>query len=183
MSLLASLNRPVVETQPVLRRILKAMSEPGAAVMLPCTEQWAGISPAATALLTTLNEADAPLFAAPVLETSALRDSLHRNNGAPLTSEQPAAFALLHSDSDPDLAAICAPGATVILEVPALNGGLTLRLRGPGIQERRAIAPQLPPKTLAFLREWPLNGQGVNLMLTCGEMMMVLPRTAQVAVC
>ncbi|WP_313159505.1 phosphonate C-P lyase system protein PhnH, partial [Mixta calida] len=50
MSLLASLNRPVVETQPVLRRILKAMSEPGAAVMLPCTEQWAGISPAATAL-------------------------------------------------------------------------------------------------------------------------------------
>ena len=102
MSLLASLNRPVVETQPVLRRILKAMSEPGAAVMLPCTEQWAGISPAATALLTTLNEADTPLFIDPMLETSALRDSLHRNNGAPLTSEQPAAFALLHSDSDPD---------------------------------------------------------------------------------
>ncbi|QHM71528.1 phosphonate C-P lyase system protein PhnH [Mixta intestinalis] len=183
MSLLASLNRPVVETQPVLRRILKAMNEPGVAVMLPCDEAWEGLSPAATALLSTLNEAEAPLWLDEKLNTPALRACLLQAHAAPLTDKLPAALALLHSDSDPSLATICAPGATVILEVPALNGGLTLRLRGPGIQERRAIAPQLPPQTLAFLREWPMDGQGINLMLTCGEMLMVLPRTAQIEVC
>lgn len=182
MSLLASLNRPVVETQPVLRRILKAMNEAGATIALPCVQSWAGLSPAATALLSTLNEADTPLWLDEKLDTPALRDSLCLR-GAVLSRQQPTDFALLHSDSNPDLRNIVAPGATVILEVPALNGGLTLRLRGPGIQERRAVAPQLPPQVIAFLREWPLNGQGINLMLTCGEMMMVIPRSAQVGVC
>ncbi|MGD8105625.1 phosphonate C-P lyase system protein PhnH [Pantoea sp. FN0302] len=183
MSLLASLNRPVVATQPVLRRILKAMNEAGVAVTLPCAQRWAGLSPAATALLMTLSEADTPLWLDEYLDTPELRDALYQAGSAPLSHTQSAALALLHSDSNPDLHAIAAAGATVILEVPALNGGLTLRLRGPGIQERRAVAPQLPPQVIAFLREWPLNGQGINLMLTCGDMVMVLPRSAQVAVC
>ncbi|GLR10950.1 phosphonate C-P lyase system protein PhnH [Mixta theicola] len=183
MSLLASLNRPVVETQPVLRRILKAMNEAGVVVTLPCAQRWAGLSPAATALLTTLNEADTPLWLDEYLDTPALRERLHQASSAPLSHQRPAALALLHSDSNPDLHAVAAAGGTMILEVPALNGGLTLRLRGPGIQERRAVAPQLPPQVIEFLREWPLNGQGINLLLTCGDMLMVLPRTAQVAVC
>lgn len=183
MSLLASLNRPVVETQPVLRKILKAMNEAGVAVTLPCAQRWAGLSPAATALLITLSEADTPLWLDEALNTPALRQCLRQAGSAPLNPQLPAGLALLHSDSNPDLRVIAAAGATIILEVPALNGGLTLRLRGPGIQERRAVAPQLPPKVIDFLREWPLNGQGINLMLTCGDTLMVLPRSAQVAVC
>ncbi|UQY42815.1 phosphonate C-P lyase system protein PhnH [Mixta hanseatica] len=183
MSLLASLNRPVVETQHVLRRILKAMNEAGVTVMLPCAQRWAGLSPAATALLMTLSEADTPLWLDEQLDTPALRECLRQAGSAPLSHQQPAGLLLLHSDSNPDLHAIATVGATVILEVPALNGGLTLRLRGPGIQERRAVAPQLPSKVIEFLRDWPLNGQGINLMLTCGDMLMVLPRSAQVGVC
>ena len=183
MSLLASLNHPVVATQPVLRRILKAMNEAGVAIALPCKQQWAGLSPAATALLLTLNDADAPLWLDEKLDTPVLRAGLQQATGIALSRQAPASLAMLHSNSDPNLNLIAAPGATIILEVPALNGGLTLRLRGPGIQERRAVAPQLPPRVLAYLREWPLNGQGINLMLTCGEMLMVLPRTAQVSVC
>lgn len=183
MSLLASLNRPVVETQPVLRRILKAMNEAGVAIALPCKQQWVGLSPAATALLLTLNDANTPLWLDEKLDTPALRECLLQAHGCVVSRQQAASLALLHSDSNPDLNAVAAAGATVILEVPALNGGLTLRLRGPGIQGRRAVAPQLPSQVLAFLREGPLNGQGINLMLTCGEMLMVLPRTAQVNVC
>mgnify|MGYP000882214507 CR=1 FL=1 len=183
MSLLASLNRPVVETQPVLRRIVKAMNEAGVAVTLPCVQRWPGLSAAATALLDTLSAEDASLWLDETLDTPALRQCLQQAACAPLSRQQPASLALLHGSSDPDLFAIAAAGATVILEVPALNGGLTLRLRGPGMQERRAVAPQLPPKVIAFLREGPRNGQGINLLLTCGEMLMVLPRSAQVAVC
>lgn len=183
MSLLASLNRPVVETQPVLRRMLKAMNEAGVAVTLPCTQRWARLSSAASALLMTLSETDTPLWLDEALNTPALRECLRHAGGVPLSHQQPAGLALLHSDSNPDLHAIAAAGATIILEVPALNGGLTLRLRGPGIQERRAVAPQLPPKVINFLREWTLNGEGINLMLTCGDTLMVLPRSTQVAVC
>lgn len=183
MSLLASLNRPVMATQPVLRRILKAMNEAGVAISLPGKQQWAGLSPAATALLLTLTDADTPLWLDATLDSPALRTCLQQATGGAIDPQRPAGLALLHSDSNPDLSAIAAPGATVILEVPALNGGLTLRLRGAGLAERRAVAPQLPPQVLAFLRAWPLNGQGINLLLTCGDMLMVLPRTAQVEVC
>ncbi|WP_250650266.1 phosphonate C-P lyase system protein PhnH [Pantoea alhagi] len=117
MSLLASLNRPVVATQPVLRRILKAMNEAGVAVTLPCAQRWAGLSPAATALLMTLSEADTPLWLDEYLDTPELRDALYQAGSAPLSHIQPAALALLHSDSNPDLHAIAAAGGTVILEV------------------------------------------------------------------
>ena len=182
MSLQVSVNRPVATAQPLLRRMLKAMNEPGVAVRLPCVQRWPGISPAAAALLATLHEVDAPLWWDDILAPPALRAS-PRQNGASPGHELPAALALLHAASDPDLSAIAATGGTIILEVPALNGGLTLRLRGPGIQERRAVAPQLPPQVIAFLRTGALHGQRINLMLTCGDMLMVLPRTVQLSVC
>ncbi len=82
--------------------------------------------------------------------------------------------------------AICPPetSATLIFEVPSLNGGLTLRLTGPGMREPRAIAPQLPECIIHELTERPHPFPlGIDLILTCGERLLAIPRTTHVEVC
>jgi len=73
---------------------------------------------------------------------------------------------------------------TLIIELPGLNGGLTLRLSGGGLRETRAVAPQLPPAVLTYLREHPHpSRQRGDLMFTCGETLMALPHDVRVTVC
>lgn len=191
MTLLASFNHPVTDAQYAFRRILKAMSEPGAMVSLPMQHGWGTISPAATAILLTLVDRETPLWLDAALHDEILLDNLRFHTGAALTENSDAPFALLHARSDIDPHRF-APGdnltpeksTTVIIEVPALNGGLTLRLRGPGLMETRAIAPQLPESLLQALRQrQQCFPQGIDLIFTCGETMMAIPRTTHVEVC
>ncbi|MGE9549746.1 phosphonate C-P lyase system protein PhnH [Erwinia amylovora] len=191
MTLLASFTHPVADSQRAFRRILKAMSEPGVMVSLPQLPAWGKASQAATAVLMTLVDRETPLWLDSSLSNEVLLSNLRFHTGAPVTLEPDAPFALLHAKSDTALDRF-SPGdnaapeksTTVIIEVPALSGGLTLRLRGPGLMEPRAIAPQLPESVLRYLRERPHRfPQGVDLIFTCGENMMALPRTTDVEVC
>lgn len=191
MTLLASFNHPVADAQQAFRRILKAMSEPGVMVSLPLQHGWGSISPAATAVLLTLVDRETPLWLDQALHHETLLANLRFHTGAALTESHQAPFALLHARSDIDPQRFASgdnqspeKSTTVIIEVPSLNGGLTLRLRGPGLMETRAIAPQLPEAMLQFLRQRPQRfPEGVDLIFTCGEAMMALPRTTQVEVC
>ena len=160
MTLLASFTHPVADSQRAFRLILKAMSEPGVVVSLPRLSAWENASPAASAVLMTLVDRDTPLYfnTLSVIDTLSESLRLHRN----------------------------APGktATVIVEVAALNGGLTLRLSGPDLMEKRAVAPRLPESVLRYLRDdESYLRQNVDLIFTCEDRMMALPRTTQVQVC
>lgn len=191
MTLLASFNHPVADAQRAFRRILKAMSEPGVMVSLPLAQGWGNLSPAATAVLLTLVDQESTLWIDPQADNETLRSNLRFHTGAPISDRRDAPFALSLAASNPspsDFAAgdNLAPekSTTLIIEVPSLNGGLTLRLSGPGLREPRAIAPQLPESVLAYLRNRPHPfPQGVDLIFTCGEAMMALPRTTDVEVC
>ncbi|WP_313384001.1 phosphonate C-P lyase system protein PhnH [Pantoea sp.] len=191
MTLLASFNHSVADAQRAFRRILKAMSEPGVMVSLPLAQGWGALSPAATAVLLTLVDQESPLWIDPQVDNPILRSNLRFHTGAPLSESRDAPFALSHAASSPRPAAFAAgdnlapeKSTTLIIEVPSLNGGLTLRLSGPGLRETRAIAPQLPESVLDYLRNRPHPfPQGVDLIFTCGEAMMALPRTTRVEVC
>lgn len=191
MTLVASFNHPVADAQRAFRRILKAMSEPGVMVALPLTQGWGDLSPAATAVLLTLVDQESALWLDGTVDNELLRNNLRFHTGVPIVSERDAPFALTHASANPDPAYFAAvdnlspeKSTTLIVEVPALNGGLTLRLSGPGLRESRAIAPQLPEAILHYLRERPHPfPQGVDLIFTCGETMMALPRTTDVEVC
>ena len=191
MTLLASFNHPVADSQRAFRRILKAMSEPGIMVMLPLQQGWGDLSPAATATLLTLVDNETALWIDPGLDGDTLRSNLRFHIGVPSCEARCAPFALTHAAADPDPLAFAAgdnlapeTATTLIIDLPALSGGLTLRLNGPGIRETRAIAPQLPPRVLHYLRERPHHfPQGIDLIFTCGESMMAVPRTTQVEVC
>jgi alpha-D-ribose 1-methylphosphonate 5-triphosphate synthase subunit PhnH len=191
MTLLASFNHPVADAQRAFRRILKAMSEPGVMVSLPLQQGWGDLSPAATAVLLTLVDQESALWLDSRIDNDVVRNNLRFHTGVPIVDERDAPFALTHAATNPDPALFAAgdnmspeKSTTLIVEVPALNGGLTLRLSGPGLREPRAIAPQLPEAILHYLRERPHPfPQGVDLIFTCGEAMMALPRTSDVEVC
>ncbi|WP_343465090.1 phosphonate C-P lyase system protein PhnH [Pantoea sp.] len=191
MTLLASFTHPVADAQRAFRRILKAMSEPGVVVSLPLAQGWGALSPAATAVLLTLVDQESALWLDPHLDSEILRSNLRFHTGVALVEARTAPFALAHAATDPDPAHFAAgdnlapeKSTTLIVEVAALSGGLTLRLSGPGLREPRAIAPQLPAAILRYLRERPHPfPQGVDLIFTCGEAMMALPRTTDVEVC
>ncbi|CDL37843.1 PhnH protein [Citrobacter freundii] len=74
--------------------------------------------------------------------------------------------------------------ATLIVQVSGLSGGRMLRLTGAGIAEERMIAPQLPECLIHELTERPHPFPlGVDLILTCGERLLAIPRTTHVEVC
>ncbi|QKJ87670.1 phosphonate C-P lyase system protein PhnH [Paramixta manurensis] len=191
MTLLASFHHPVADAQQSFRRILKAMSEPGVMVSLPLRQGWGALSPAATAVLLTLVDGETPLWLDAALDEEIVRTNLRFHTGAQLTGREDAPFALLHAGSAIDPLRFAAgdnlapeKSTTLIVELPSLSGGLTLRLSGPGLRETRAVAPRLPESLLRYLRQRPaLFPQGLDLILTCGEAMMALPRTTQVEVC
>jgi alpha-D-ribose 1-methylphosphonate 5-triphosphate synthase subunit PhnH len=191
MTLLASFNHPVADAQRAFRRILKAMSEPGVMVSLPLQQGWGALSPAATAVLLTLVDQESPLWIDAKMDNEQLRSNLRFHTGVPISDSYGASFALSHATSQPNPADFAVgdnlspeKSTTLIIEVPSLNGGLTLRLSGPGLRETRAIAPQLPESVLEYLRTRPHPfPQGVDLIFTCGEAMMALPRSTDVEVC
>lgn len=188
MSLVASFTHPVADAQHAFRRILKAMSEPGTVVCLPALPAWAPLSNAATAVLTTLVDRETPLWLDSTLKQEALLQNLRFHTGAIVTHHTDAPFALLAQDSVQPLAAFFVgdnlspeKSTTVIVELPALQGGAPLRLRGPGIETHRDIAPVLPPAIQAWLpTRASVFPQGIDLMFTCGSELLALPRTTLV---
>jgi len=190
MTLLATFCHPVADTQRAFRRIFKAMSEPGVTVSLPSLPAWGKTSVAATAILMTMVDRETPLWIDEKLCDEALLNNLRFHTGAPITDRTDAPFVLLHAKTTADIARF-SPGEnvspeksrTVIIDVSGLSGGLAMRLRGPGLMEPRAIAPQLPESVLKYLRNRGHScPQGLDLIFTCGENMMALPRTTDVEV-
>ncbi|EFC6287792.1 phosphonate C-P lyase system protein PhnH [Shigella dysenteriae] len=153
---------PVQDAQHSFRRLLKAMSEPGVIVALHQLKRgWQPLNIATTSVL---------LVSQPEQATFAVTDD-------GISSEQLNALST-------GTAVAPEAGATLILQVASLSGGRMLRLTGAGIAEERMIAPQLPECILHELTERPHPFPlGIDLILTCGERLLAVPRTTHVEVC
>ncbi|MDU7822567.1 MAG: phosphonate C-P lyase system protein PhnH, partial [Klebsiella sp.] len=115
------------------------------------------------------------------------------HTGAPLVEQpQQATFAVASDSISAEqlnvlsAGAVVAPetGVTLVVQLASLRGGRMLRLTGAGIAEERMIAPQLPECIIEELTERPHPFPlGIDLILTCGERLLAIPRTTHVEVC
>lgn len=194
MTLETAFTLPVQDAQHSFRRLLKAMSEPGAIVALHQLKHgWQPLNVATTSVLLTLADNDTPVWISTALQNDIVSQSLRFHTNAPLVEQpQQATFAVASDTiSSEQLNTLCegsavAPetSATLIVQVSSLSGGRMLRLTGAGIAEERMIAPQLPSCILHELTERPHPFPlGVDLILTCGERLLAIPRTTHVEVC
>lgn len=194
MTITSAFSQPVQDAQACFRRLLKAMSEPGVVVVLhPLKHGWQPLGVATSGTLLTLADADTRVWLAPSVDNDLVRQNLRFHTGAPLCAQpQDAQFAVADATIDAMQLNALAEGsatspeqsATLIVQLTSLSGGRMLRLTGPGIAEARMIAPQLPACVLDYLtcrpQPFPL---GIDLILTCGERLLAVPRTTHVEVC
>ncbi|RKQ40248.1 phosphonate C-P lyase system protein PhnH [Enterobacter sp. R1(2018)] len=194
MTLMTAFTLPVQDAQQSFRRLLKAMSEPGVIVALHALNQgWAPLNVASTSVLLTLADNDTPVWISTALANEATTQNVRFHTNAPLClAPEQAQFAVAGETISADELNALAQGtdvapdtsATLILQVSSLSGGRMLRLTGAGIREERMIAPQLPECVLHELTERPHPFPlGIDLILTCGERLLAIPRTTHVEVC
>lgn len=194
MTLQTAFSQPVHDAQHGFRRLLKAMSEPGVIVGLHQLQHgWQPLNIATTSVLLTLTDGDTPLWLESSLLNDMVRQNLRFHTGVPLCDEPEAAqFAVTDgalTSAQLNLlsrGAAQSPeqGATLILQLDSLSGGRMLRLTGAGILEERMIAPRLPECLLHELTERPhAFPLGIDVLLTCGDRLLAIPRTTHVEVC
>lgn len=185
-------SNPVLNAQSVFRAVMDAMARPATIV-----EVDAAVAPpsplgrAAGAIACALIDADTPFWLdAALAESTALRSWLAFHTGArEMATCGDVAFALVGAPTTMPPLERFAQGsqeypdrsATLILQLPSLEGGVPLTFEGPGIRDRVTLAPRGLPKD--FARQWNANRKrfprGVDLILTAGDAVACLPRSAR----
>lgn len=194
MTLMTAFTLPVQDAQQSFRRLLKAMSEPGVIVALTSLQQgWQPLNVATTSVLLTLADNDTPVWIDDALSNESAIQNIRFHTNAPLCGQpEQAQFAVASEAISSGQLNLLAQGcdiapdtsATLVLQVSSLSGGRMLRLTGAGINEERMIAPQLPECVLHELTERPHPFPlGIDLILTCGDRLLAIPRTTHVEVC
>lgn len=183
---------PTRESQAAFRAIMNATARPGLiADLAAAPAPPAGLNRAAGGAALTLIDQDTPLWLDAALRGGAAETWLHFHCTCSLTADPlAAAFALMTAGSDmPALSAFNQgdarypdQAATLIIMLPALDGGPTLELRGPGIADVTRIAPQgLSPEFWDERAELVAHFQyGIDLMLCAGDQLVSIPRTTRI---
>ncbi|WP_017667328.1 phosphonate C-P lyase system protein PhnH [Sandarakinorhabdus sp. AAP62] len=183
---------PTRESQAAFRAIMNATARPGlVADLAAAPTPPAGLNRAAGAAALTLVDQDTPLWLDPGLHGSAAETWLRFHCSCPLvTAQVDANFAIIDAGSDMPALAEFNQGdarypdqaATLIIMLPALAGGPTLELRGPGIADVTRIAPQgLSPGFWAERAELVAHFQyGIDLKLCAGDQLVSIPRTTRI---
>jgi alpha-D-ribose 1-methylphosphonate 5-triphosphate synthase subunit PhnH len=189
----AGFDDPVQQSQQAFRALLDAMARPGRVTTVE-TEigHPEGLAPALAAALLTLADLDTPVWLGPGFDTDVVRSWLRFHSGAPLAAmSDQAAFALLDAAQMPPLETFSfgtdeAPerGATLLIQVPALNGPAAMTWRGPGIRGSIAMPFCGLDRTVwqqraALAIEFP---RGVDLYLGCGRDLVALPRSTAISI-
>lgn len=186
------LGNPVFDSQRIFRAVLDAMARPGS--IHECGVDLAPpapLAPATGALALALFDFEAPVWRDATLGSDGIGEWLQFHCGCPLRDDVTAArFGLigdpagladlerfpLGSDERPEF------GATLIVQVPALQGGPELVLRGPGIESARVMAVAGLPDGFAVERRL-LRGlfpRGLDLVFVSGGSFLALPRSTTV---
>ncbi len=177
---------PVHDAQASFRAVLQALARPGTLheVASP-PDPPPPLAPATAAVLLALADGDLPMHITASFASLAPWVVFHTGAG----EAGPAEAAFLLAEALPDFSTLCAgtdeipeASTTVILQVPALEGGKPLTLRGPGIETTRAFAPLGLPGD--FVARWATNRRlyprGIDLLLCAGSRVAGLPRSTTV---
>ena len=175
---------PVLEAQASFRAVLDAMARPGR-IQRIAGPAAPGLGRAAAALLLTLADAETPVW----LEDPAAAEWARFPAGCPLVEDAAAAMFVFAHRAPPALAALAQGSeeephrsATLVLEVAALDAAPGWRLTGPGIEREHMLRVAGAPDDLlaqiaANRARFP---RGVDVVLTCGDALVALPRTTRV---
>ncbi|CAH0204975.1 phosphonate C-P lyase system protein PhnH [Roseomonas sp. CECT 9278] len=179
---------PVLDAQAAFRAVLEAMSRPGRVVVAGSALQApAPLCRAAAAVLLALADADTPLWSDAGADAQAW---LRFHCGAPIVAMPGDAAFVLASGAPPALAALQAGteeqpqrGATLVLQVAALEPGRGWRLTGPGIEHEHRLAVTGAPD--GFIAAWAASRtrfpRGVDVVLCAHDRLAALPRTVAIA--
>ncbi|MDN7673409.1 phosphonate C-P lyase system protein PhnH [Burkholderia oklahomensis] len=184
---------PVRGAQSTFRAALAALAHPGRIRTLGAEQACGvpdGLSPAMTALLLALADADAPLWL-PAAADDGIRRFLRFHNACAFADAPAhATFAAVPAGHATPKLADCAQGdpaypdrsTTLLIEVDALGEGDAVTLRGPGIENEQALAVNGLPD--GFWTQWRVSHErfplGVDVLLVCGHTLCGLPRTTVV---
>lgn len=192
LALEGGFSAPVLDAQINFRAVMGALANPGLMQTVSGAAPTNGLTPELAAIALTLADHDTPVWLDPSLAANdAVIAWLRFQTGAPLTDDKTKAhFALvsvaaqmtaldsfaLGSDEYPDRS------TTIVVALPALTGGHTLTLRGPGIKDTRAIAPSGLPD--GFVAQWTANRmlfpRGVDVLLVAQGQVIGLPRSTRI---
>ena len=186
-----SFTDPSHDAQRLFRSVLDAFSHPGQIVELADAPVGPGtISPATAAFLLTFADRETPLWLEAGLDKQEVRDFLRFHAGTPIVQAREAAtFAVIiggggepfagfaiGTDTYPDRA------ATLVIEVPALEGDRDTTWRGPGIDG--AVRVAIDGLGDGFWPAWAANHAlfpcGVDLVFASGSRLIALPRSVAV---
>lgn len=188
----AGFHDPVQQSQQAFRILLDAMARPGRVMdqAFDCGHP-EGLSPVLAAGLLTLADLDTPVWLGAGFDTPAMRDWLRFHTGAPLAAKpDQAALALLDAAAMPTLENFSlgsdeAPerGATLLVQVPSLDGAAAMTWRGPGIKD--SVAMPLCGLDAALWRQRAqlsaVFPRGLDIYLGCGRQVIGLPRSTIVS--
>ena len=188
-TLAAGLLDAVHETQLAFGAALDALARPGQIRSIGAPLPGVALGGAMARLLLTLCDDETPVwwqYSDPDLQ------SWLRFHTSAALAERPAlaSFAVMtdagHAPALADFAlgSAAAPefSSTLLIELPALDGGPALDWRGPGIESTQRVTLQGLPAE--FWLQWQANQasfpQGVDIIFTCDQHVIGLPRTTQV---
>jgi len=180
---------PVHDTQQVFRHALDALSRPGTPFTLATHVSVSNLGPAMAQLLLTLTDDDTTVWWQH--DDALAADWLRFHTGAKRSnSPVDAAFAVLSSVTGlPALSSFAVGSAeapehstTLLLEVASFDTGPAIECRGPGIRGVQTVCIAGLPEN--FWMQWQANHvcfpQGVDIIFTCANAILGLPRTTRV---
>jgi alpha-D-ribose 1-methylphosphonate 5-triphosphate synthase subunit PhnH len=179
----------VHDSQQAFRALLDALARPGQVRRIGPALPGVALGGAMARLLLSLSDDETPVWWQHA--DADLQHWLRFHTGAGV-AERPevASFAVLADRGQMPKLADFASGtaaapefsSTLLIELPGLAGGPALEWRGPGIETLQRVALQGLPAN--FWAQWQANHaafpQGVDIVFTCGECALGLPRTTRV---
>ncbi len=193
--LAAGLSDPVHAAKQAFRQVLDALARPGQIRRIGEALPGVALGGAMARLLLSLTDDETPVYwhggDTAATEIRNLQNWLQFHTGAKAV-DQPAgaSFAVVtHPLQAPALAAYAQGTAaspeyscTLLVELPSLSTGAAVEWRGPGIQDVQRVG--LAGLADGFWSQWQANHaafpQGVDIVFTCGDSALGLPRTTRV---
>ena len=180
---------PVLDTQAVFKGAMWALSRPGLRRDVRAVQECPkGLSSSIVSLLLTLADFETPVWLPPEIAMGDAGHYIRFYCGAPLVADPGLSlFAVVPADEAGGVLGRLAHGedrfpdrsATLLIDVPALSGGASVSLSGPGVDGKVMIAPQgLTPQfwhqATANHALYPL---GVDFFICAGIEVIGLPRS------
>ena len=188
-TLAEGLSDGVHESQQTFRAVLDALARPGQIRVIGPALRGVALGGAMARLLLTLSDDETPVWWQQA--DADLQQWLRFHTGAPVASAPDVASFAVYPDvgqgfalTDFAIGTSASPefSSTLLIELPSLSDGPALQWHGPGIEVMQSVSLQgLHP---SFWAQWQVNHagfpQGVDIIFTCGDSVLGLPRTTRV---